>query len=491
MNCPRYATRVYQQVLPHDHRCAAGSYLMERMEGVDAGYLYMETPTMHMHTLKIAIMEPSDSYTFAGLQQQLLSRMNDLPPLKQRPLPVPFALNHPMWISDGPIEPGRHIFRHDLPSPGGHTELEALIGLVCSTPLDRDIPLWEVHVCEGMAGGLVAVIGKLHHALADGGAANALIANIADPREGTPTADRRSGRPADWHFDAVPAKGTQIKLALRDATVQIGTIHGLLGRTTSGAVAAVRRRREHDVSVPRPILDAPRTSFNGALTPRRNFATCTLDLAHVKQVRKANGVTVNDVVLAVVGGALRTWLDARDEHPATALLAGVPVSTEEVGSSPRLSGNRVSNLFTTLATDVDDPIERLHTISNITSASKDLQRTLGPSMLADWVQFTPPAPFSALLRWYSHARMAARHAPPFNVIVSNVKGPPAEIRIAGSRLHDLYSVGPLIEGIGLNITAWSYAGRLNIAALSCPDLMPDLPSLVAALEPALQQLRNP
>ncbi|WP_020106614.1 wax ester/triacylglycerol synthase family O-acyltransferase [Nocardia sp. 348MFTsu5.1] len=461
---------------------------MERMEGVDAGYLYMETPTMHMHTLKIAIMERSDNYTFEGLQQQLLSRMNDLPPLKRRPLPVPFALNHPLWISDGPIDPLRHIFRHDLPAPGGHAELEAIIGQVGSTPLDRTIPLWEVHVCEGMNDGSVAVIGKLHHALADGGAANALIANITDSDDAEIIEHHEKARPADWQFDVVPTKATQVKLALQEATLQLGTIHTLLGRTSSGAVAALKQRRRHDVSVPRPILDAPRTSFNGALTSRRNFATCTLDLDHIKQVRQTNDVTVNDVVLAVVAGALRTWTDARGEHPEGALLAGVPVSTEEMGAGPRLSGNRVSNLFTTLATDVDDPIERLQTISRTTSASKDIQRSLGPSMLADWVQFTPPAPFSAFLRWYSRSRMASRHPPPFNVIVSNVKGPPTEVRIAGSRLQDLYSVGPIIEGIGLNITAWSYAGRLNIAALSCPDLLPDLRSLVAGLEPALEQL---
>lgn len=463
---------------------------MERMEGVDAGYLYMETPTMHMHTLKIAIMEPSDKYSFEGLQQQMLSRMNDLPPLKQRPLPVPFALNHPLWISDGPIDPVRHIFRHELPAPGGHVELEEIIGEVASTPLDRTIPLWEVHVCEGMDDGSVAVIGKLHHALADGGAANALIANITDPAEAETIENHRNVPAADWRFDTVPTRARQVGLALREATLQMGTVHTLLRRTSSGAVAAIKQRRGHDVPVPRPILDAPRTSFNGALTSRRNFATCTLDLEHIKQIRRRHGVTVNDVVLAVVGGALRGWNDARGEHPGRALLAGVPVSTEEIAESPRLSGNRVSNLFTTLATDVDDPIERLQTISRTTSASKDLQSTLGPSMLADWVQFTPPAPFSALLRLYSRSRMASRHPPPFNVIVSNVKGPPTEIRIAGSRLQDLYSVGPIIEGIGLNITAWSYAGRLNIAVLSCPDLLPDLRALVAGLEPALENLRN-
>jgi diacylglycerol O-acyltransferase len=150
----------------------------------------------------------------------------------------------------------------------------------------------------------------------------------------------------------------------------------------------------------------------------------------------------------------------------------------------------VSNLFTTLATDIDDPRERLRTISQTTAASKKVQQRLGPHMLSDWVQFTPPAPFSAALKLYSRYNMAARHAPPFNVIVSNVKGPAQDVTIAGSKLSDLFSVGPLIEGIGLNVTAWSYAGRLNVSILSCPDLVDDLGPLVARMRPALDELVN-
>ena len=175
-------------------------------------------------------------------------------------------------------------------------------------------------------------------------------------------------------------------------------------------MALVRHQRQSEVSVPRALLDVPRVSFNGALTPRRSFATASLSLETIKEVRRAHGVTgnvtVNDVVLGIVSGALRMWLADHGETPSRSLVAGVPVSTEQPGAAPRLAGNRVSNLFTSLATDVDDPAERLHTISRTTAEAKVVQQTLGADMLTNWVQFTPPAPFSALMRAYSKRGVA-------------------------------------------------------------------------------------
>lgn len=453
---------------------------MERMEGVDAGYLYMETPAMHMHTLKIALIEPREKFAVERFNDELLVQLNNMPPLQRRVLPVPFALNHPLWISDRPIDPDRHVFLHTLPAPGGMDELEAMIGEVASTPLDRSIPLWEMHVFEGLSDGRLAIVGKLHHALADGMAANALLANITDQS----SAESRS----KWDLEPLPSRSAQVRSALWDAIKQIGTIRALVWRTLTAVIAVVRHRRRSDVSVPRPVLDAPKTSFNGPLGPRRNFATCSLPLEQIKEVRHTHGVTVNDVVLAVGGGALRRWMDDRGEKIPTSLLAGVPVGTDDPNAPVRLGGNRVSNLFTSLATDIDDPHERLRMISRTTAEAKQVQRTLGPNMLTDWVQFTPPAPFSAIMRLYSRSNTAAKHAPPFNVVVSNVRGPAKEVSIAGAVLSDLYSVGPILEGIGLNVTAWSYGDRLNFSLLSCPDLIADLGPLVAQMRPALDQL---
>lgn len=453
---------------------------MERMEGVDAGYLYMETPSMHMHTLKIAVIEPDEPFTHQRFAEELIGRLERLPPLQRRALQVPFSLNHPLWIADREIDLAQHVVPHALPAPGGMAELEELIGEIASTPLDRTRPLWEMHVCQGLPDGKVAVVVKMHHALADGVAANALLGNVTDQ------AAAATGRPLQ--LEPTPTRARQVRLALADAVRQTLTLPALLWRTASAVTALVRHRRASDVEVPRPILDVPRTSLNGPLTPRRSFATAALPLGELRQVRQAHDVTLNDVVLAVVSGALRRWMGLHGERPSAALVAGVPVGTDDPEAPPRLGGNRVSNLFTSLATDVDDPVERLRTISRTTTESKVVQRTLGPTMLVDWVQFTPPAPFSAALRHYSRAGTAARHAPPFNVVVSNVRGPGEPVTIADARLCDLWSVGPILEGIGLNVTAWSYVDRLNVSLLSCPDLVADLPELTAQLRPALDEL---
>ena len=457
---------------------------MRRMEGVDAGYLYMETPSMHMHTLKIAVIEPDEPFTHERFAEELVGRLNRLPPLQRRVLPVPFALNHPLWIADREIDLARHIVPHRLPSPGGMAELEAKIGEIAGTPLDRSRPLWEMHVCEGMPDNQVAVVVKMHHALADGVAANALLGNVTDQ----PPADGVVDPGATPALEPTPSRLRQVRLALVDAIRQSLTLPALLWRTGLAVKALVAHKRQSEVDVPRPVLDVPRTSVNGPLTPRRTFATCTLPMAELKQVRQTHGVTLNDVVLAVVSGALRRWLESRGEQPAASLVAGVPVGTDDPAGPVRLGGNRVSNLFTSLATDVDDPVERLRTISRTATEAKTVQRTLGPTMLIDWVQFTPPAPFTAVLRRYSAAGTAARHSPPFNVIVSNVRGPAEPVTIAGAALRDLYSVGPILEGIGLNITAWSYVDRLNVSLLSCPDLISDLAPIVEQLRPALDEL---
>ncbi len=453
---------------------------MERMEGVDAGYLYMETPSMHMHTVKVAILERPGGFDIDDFGEQVLARLDRLPPFGRRVLNVPFRLNHPVWVADRPLDIKRHLVHQALPKPGGMKELEDLVGRIISVPLDRGIPLWELHLVEGLEGGRVAVVAKLHHALADGNAANNLLGNV--------TGARGPGGPPH-PLESTPSRARLIGDAVRDFVKQFFSLPALLRRTATNVTALVRIRRGSEVTPPRPLLDVPRTSFNAALGPRRNFATCTLSLTDIKSVREKHGVTVNDVVLGVVGGAIRRWMDERGERPSVSLTAGVPVGTDPPGAPPRLQGNRVSTLFTTLATDIDDPHERLAEIHRVTDASKLVQRTLGPDMLIDWVQFTPPAPFAAGMRLYSRARAASWHPAPFNVVVSNVAGPREELMLGDSRLVDLFSVGPILEGIGLNVTVWSYQDRVNVTVISCPDLVHDLGPLLAQFAPALGELQ--
>ena len=459
-----------------------------RMSGGDAGFLYMETPSMHMHTLKIALLEPSGDNRFDRLIEMMTERLRLLPPMRRRVVPIPFALHHPVLVTQREIDPRRHFFRHEVGGEGRMRDLERLVGEICSSPLDRRVPLWELHLCEGLADGRVAVVGKIHHAMADGLAANAMLANVMD----VSSTEMRTSVRSEAH-DGVddPSRSLLVRHALRDAATQLLDVPALVASTFRRLAAVVRYRRGMDAKVPLPVKDAPRTSFNGPLTPRRSFATASVPLADLKRVRTVHtdieGLTLNDVVLAVASGALRRWLALHGERPRTSLTAGVPVGLDAHDPEPRLIGNNVSNLFTTLATDVDDPTDRLRAISTTARHAKAISQTMG-SALMEWSQFAPPAPFGAAVRAYSRLRGARFHPSAFNAIVSNVPGPRERVKIAGAQLADIFSVGPLTEGIGLNITVWSYVDRMNFSLLACPDLLPDVEVLASYVPEALAEL---
>lgn len=465
---------------------------MERMTGMDAGFLYMETPTIHMHTIKAAVIDPATvpgGYTFERFREVLGERLHLLPPFRRRVVEVPFGLHHPVWVDDPDFELDRHIRRVVLDAPAGRREMDRAIAAVASTPLRRDRPLWEIVVLEGMPDGHIGFVAKLHHSLADGVAAAELLANVMDlePDPPEPPVDPDGGRA--WTGEPLPSRWRLLWAAVVEVLAGLGRIPALVRRTLRSLLAVGRRRRTAEVSPPVPVLDTPNVSFSTALTARRSFATTTLPLDEIRAVKAAAGATVNDVLLTLVAGALRSYLVARDELPVTPLVAGVPVSTDRPEEVRRLGGNKVSNLFTALPTHLDDPAERLAAVHEVTAAAKEVHNLLGVDMLADWVEFTPPRPYSFLARQYSRLRLADRHRPPINVVVSNVPGPRDPLYIAGARLEAIYSVGPVLENIGLNVTAWSYLDQVHVSAIACRDVLPDLRGILDGMEAALEELR--
>ena len=466
---------------------------MERMTGMDAGFLYMETPTIHMHTIKAAIIDPATvpgGYTFERFREVLGERLHLLPPFRRRVVEVPLGLHHPVWVDDPDFDLDRHIRRVVLDRPAGRREMDRAIAAVASTPLPRDRPLWEIVVLEGMPDGRIGFVAKLHHALADGVAAAELLANVMDlePDPPDPPVDPSGG--AGWRGEPLPARRHLLWAALTEVVHGLARIPALVWRTVQSLLAVGRRRRHADISPPLPVLDTPNVSFSTSLTPRRSFATTTLSLDAIRAVKGAAGVTVNDVLLALVAGALRAYLLDREELPAVPLVAGVPVSTDRPDEVRRLGGNKVSNLFTALPTHLEDPLDRLAAVHEVTVAAKEVHNLLGVDMLADWVEFTPPRPYAYLARQYSRLRIADRHRPPINVVVSNVPGPREPLFIAGARLESIYSVGPVLENIGLNVTAWSYLDQVHVSAIACRDVLPDLGALLAAMEAALVELEE-
>jgi diacylglycerol O-acyltransferase / wax synthase len=458
---------------------------VERLSGLDAGFLYMETPTAHMHTLKIAVIDPADStppYSFQAVKDVLASRIHLLPPFRRRIVEVPFRLHHPVWIEDPDFDIDYHVRRVGCPAPGGPREFCEMISDVASRPLDREHPLWEIWVVEGLEDGRVGFVAKMHHTIADGLAAAALLANVM---QAIPEGETLAPAPK-WRSERIPSNRRLLFDAVADLGRDLRGLPDLLKRTFEALTALRRLRSSTEVKSPMPFSTVS-TSFNGALTSHRIFAMTTLSLADVKAVRSAFGSTVNDVVLAVCAGALRRYLSDRGELPSKPLIAGVPVSTS---TETRLGGNRVSNMFVGLRTDLDDPVARLKAVQETTKAAKVVHNILGTEMLADWSQRTPPRPFAWFMRLYSRKGWASRHRPPINLVVSNVPGPPAPLEIVGARLETLSSVGPILEGIGLNITVWSYVGAMNFGIVACREHMPDIWSLADALRDSLEELRK-
>lgn len=455
---------------------------MTRMTGLDASFLYMESPRLPMHTLKFGVLDLGGvpgGLRFDRVLEVLRAHLHLLPRLRERPLPVPFGVHHPLWVLDPTFDLAAHVHRVTLPAPGGDLELDALVARVAAEPLARDRPLWGLWIVEGVqlpdsAGPHVGFILKLHHAVADGVASvelllRAMQALVVDGAE--------RAAPA-----SLPGRGALVRRALGEHLRQLVGLPALIGHSVRAGLRARRLLRGAAVRPP-ALFSGRRTVFNGVVSPRRSFTRAELALPQVRRVKDRLGCTVNDVVLAVVAGALRAYLQARGEPTDEPLIASIPASTRD-DDEPGPDGNQVASLYTRLHVEIADPIARLRAIQRCTTAAKQLHRTVGGDLLARWLEFTREAPHRLL--WHHLLPRLAR--PPVHLVVSNVPGPAAPLLVEGARLVRLASVGPLLEGVGLNVTVWSYLDTLCFSVLACAEAVPDLPALAVELRAAIEPL---
>jgi WS/DGAT/MGAT family acyltransferase len=460
---------------------------MQRLTGLDASFLYLETPSSHMHVAGLMILDPSSvegGITLEDVKAVYGARLHLAPPFRRRLVEVPFGLHHPLWVEDPDFDLDYHIRATALPSPGTPEQLSTLVGRLAALPLDRTRPLWEVWVIEGLEDGNVAVLSKVHHAAIDGASGNELTVALLDltPEIATHEPDE------EWVPDRIPNDVELLSYAATSLARQPVRVAKAMTKTAGAALAVRRRNREAPNLAPPPSpFSAPRTSFNTAITARRSFAFTSVSLPTVKAVKNAVGATVNDVVLALCAGALRRYLDAHGERPDGPLVAMVPVSVRSQDEKDAM-GNRVSSTFTSLATDVDDPVERLEVIHACMAEVKVQQQAIGADTLGDWAEFAAPALAGRAARLYSRTRMADRHRPLFNVTISNVPGPAFPLYSIGARMVSNYPVGPIMDGGGLNMTVMSYLDQLDFGLQACPDVLPDVWSLAEGLQAALDEL---
>ncbi len=460
---------------------------MQRLTGLDASFLALETPSSHMHVAGLMILDPSEvegGVDLERVKEVYGKRLHLAPPFRRRLAEVPFGLHHPLWIEDPDFDLDYHIRSTALPAPGDRDQLATLVGRLSAIPLDRTRPLWEVWVIEGLEDGNVAVLSKVHHAAIDGASGNEMTVALLDL---TPEIAEHEPE-EEWVPDRVPSDVELLTYAATSLARQPVRVARAVGKTAGGALAVRRRNRQQPNLEPPPSpFSAPRTSFNTAITPRRSFAFTSVSLPQVKAVKNATGATVNDVVLGLCAGALRSYLDAHDEQPDGPLVAMVPVSVRSEDEKDAL-GNRVTSTFASLATDIDDPVKRLEVIHECMAEVKEQQKALGADTLGEWAEFAAPAVAGVAARLYSRTKMADRHRPLFNVTISNIPGPPFPLYSIGARMVANYPVGPIMDGGGLNMTVMSYLDQLDFGLQACPDVLPDLWSLADALPAALDEL---
>jgi diacylglycerol O-acyltransferase len=451
------------------------------LSGWDATLLYSETPNVHMHTLKVAVIEldaDRRDFDIDAFRRVIHSRLYKLDPFRYQLVDIPMKFHHPMWRENCDVDLTYHIRSWRLPAPGGRRELDEAIGQIASTPLDRNRPLWEMYFVEGLDDNRIAVVGKVHHALADGIASANLMARGMDMQPGA-QADRDS-----YTTDPAPTKGELVRSAFRDHLRQVGRIPGTLRYTAQGMGRVRRSTRKLSPQLTRPFTPPP-SFMNHMLTPERRFATATLALADIKQTSKQLGVTINDLVLAISAGALRTLLlryDGKADHP---LLASVPMSFDF--SPDRISGNRFSGVLVALPVDVDDTLDRVRQAREAATLAKEGHELIGPELISRWSAYFPPAGAESLFKW-----LAGRDGQNkvLNLNISNVPGPRERGRVGGALVTEIYSVGPLTAGSGLNITVWSYVDQLNISVLADDATVDDPHEVTSAIVDEFTEIRR-
>ncbi len=461
---------------------------MQRLSGIDTAFLYLETPTTHMHVQAVMLLDPSTvpgGYSFAKIRAHLAARLPSLPEFRRRLKHVPFDLHRPVWFDDPDFDLDYHLHHIAVPPPGSPEQFADIVGDIAGRPLDRTRPLWDLWVIEGLEpGGAIAVVARMHHATIDGVSGSSLITSILDVAATTPEVTAVD----DWQPEPTPSDFSMVQYAIvsrlrRPLPYAFALTVPDLVRS---AVGITRVRRDSSLPSGGTPFNTPLTPWNAPLTAHRSVAFASVPIDEVKAVKTALGCTVNDVVLATATGALRRYLQFLDALPDRPLIASCPVSVRTDDTAHIDSANKVSSMFVSLPTHLESVEDQMTHIRDATKGAKEEHRAMGARTMLELGELAGPLSFGLASRLLGG--LASRGTVPINLVISNVPGPPFPLYLAGARVVSLLPLGPPIEGAGLNVTVMSYLDRMDWGFIACRELAPHLAELAHFVEAAHQDL---
>lgn len=480
---------------------------MKQLSGADAMFLQLEHGNNFMHVASLAIYDPSTApggkVRFKDVLRHFAARVEEFPQFRRRLVRVPLSLDRPYWVEDSGIDVEFHVRHIALPHPGDWRQLCIQVARLHSRPIDRSKPLWEAYIIEGLHNvpgvppGSFALYCKMHHAIIDGESGTELLKALHsltpepidedDAPLGGFTADREPLLPELYSRALVQNIGRlpslarfSLSTAKRVASLGLEAV-GKASDPGSSLLPQLRALLSGDLS---PLLAKlpPQTRFSGDVSAHRVFEAVGLPLTDFKAIRQqVGGVTLNDLFLALVGGALNKYLGEKRELPETSMIAGVPMTLrgEEKGGD---RGNQVGFTFMPVYSEIADPLLRLRAIADSAQTSKRVTDAVGKELARDLLEYLPGPIGEALVR---NIRL-----PGIGLIVSNVRGPDVPLYMAGAQLVNYSPISIAIDGIGLNVTGFSYNGTMWICAVSCREMMPDPARFAECLRSSFEELKD-
>lgn len=462
---------------------------IQPISGMDATFLYIETPTSPMHIGSVTVIE--GSLEFEKFRATILSRIHTIPKLRQRLVYVPFSIDYPYWVDDTNFDIDMHIHHIALPKPGNWKTLRKVASQIFSNPLDHSRPLWSFTFVEGLDNipqvpkGSVAIISKMHHVAIDGVGGAGILSLLFDL---TPEV-KEIPKPKPFKPKPLPNELTMVMKSTLSFVENPLKFPKLITEAVTASFKAGMLTRVKKLNLPTAPFTAPSTPLNGIVSPHRKWNSAILSLERIKALKNIRKTTLNDVILAICAGALRRYLLEKDKLPIKPLVAMVPISTRTKNENDP-EGNQISSMLIQLATNIEDPIERLETIHENTLTGKTYQGAIGAKTLANMAEAVPFGIANQAARLYSRFQISELHNPVFNVTITNVPGPQFPLYLNGHKLLSIMGSAPVLDGMGLIISIFSYNGLVTISSTSDANSMPDIDTFSRYIRESANELET-